>query len=335
MQNYEKYNTNVTIECIGSINYYFQELLGTKRRKRTKIFNQDIIDKVYREVNRIHSKRMLKKHYDIIHPTYYDPYILDHYDGKLVITIHDMIHEIFPDMFQQWNRDAKKKMALAADHIVTISECTKKDILKYYPDINENKISIIPLASSLKELNEIDRVINHRYILFVGTRNSYKNFVNFFKAVSSILVKDKNLYLVSVGGGKYDGAERELIGSLIDRCIQINADDRTLISLYTYAECFVFPSLYEGFGIPLLEAFSCKCPVVASDASSLPEVAGDAAIYFNPYDISDMSAKIELAVYDEKCKAAMVNRGIDRLRAYDWNKSTDMLVGCYQSLLDK
>lgn len=335
LEDKKDYNISVTIKCIGSINYYFQEILGKKKREESCKFNQEIIDKIYRRINKGYSKWLLRKPYDIIHPTYYDPYLLDHYKGKLVVTIHDMIHEIFPDSFVQWNRDVKRKMALAADHIVAVSECTKKDILKYYPDIKEKNISVIPHASSLIVIPGCKRIIKNKYILYVGTRNSYKNFTKFFEAIKPILLEESKLQLVCAGGGEYNVAEREMIGSLAERCIHINADDITLSSLYTYAECFVFPSLYEGFGIPLLEAFSCKCPVIASNTSSLPEVAGDGAIYFDPYDVVDIQSKIKMVLYDEKLKTALIEKGISRLRGYDWNKSTEMLVQCYESLLEK
>ena len=113
----------------------------------------------------------------------------------------------------------------------------------------------------------------------------------------------------------------------------MDTDDKTLSYAYSKAKCFVFPSLYEGFGIPTLEAFSCGCPVILSSTSSFPEVGGDAVIYANPYDEEDMREKILAVISDENLRDTLINKGRERLKLFDWDKTVAETLKCYEKLL--
>ncbi len=209
-----------------------------------------------------------------------------------------MIHEIYPEYFPLNDETSawKKELAEKATKIIAISKNTKKDIIKYY-GINSNKIDVIYLGNSLYDSgisNKIDRNIigtmPKKYILFVGSRKIYKNFYFFVEAVAPVLQKDENLNLICVGGGPFSNDERFYLKSFnIDRQIyHYTVNDDTLSEVYKRAIALIYPSLYEGFGLPILEAYSCSCPVILSNTSSLPEIAGDAAAYFDPKDITSM-----------------------------------------------
>lgn len=314
--------------CLWNKNVYFQ-----------KVFNKitDIKMRGLGFFNRIAaSKRM--KNYDIIHPTYYNPYVLKHKGNKLVITVYDMIHEIYPQMFSSADKTSeyKKKLLYGADHIIAISESTKKDILRIYPDIPSDKITVIYLAGNLeKDFENVNISLPEKYILFVGNRGAYKNFNAFMKSVKPILEADAELNLVCFGGGAFNEQEKALMGDVCNQVIQLNAYDSELAYAYSKALCFVFPSLYEGFGIPTLEAFGCGCPVVLSNTSSMPEVGGDAAVYFDPSDEKDMTCKIRQVIYDESLRGKMIENGQIQFSKFRWDKITEETIECYKKVLGR
>ena len=318
-------------------NVYYSNYFG-KRMLKYRL--TDFGDPFYK-FDKIYSKKEIKSgRYDIIHPTYYDPYIIDcDYKGKLIITVYDMIHEKFQRNFSA-NDDTirkKRKLLYAADHLIAISESTKKDIIEMYPDISPEKISVVYLGSNMKEKNKttVDLQIPHKYVLFVGNREIYKNYERFFGAVSNLFEKYIDLALLCIGGGKFTEREMKLHGKWNDRVYQMNASDDILSYAYSHAECFVFPSLYEGFGIPTLEAFACGCPVVLSNTSSMPEVGGDAAEYFDPYDIGDIQDKIEGVLQNKKKRKEMICRGNLQLQKFCWEDIARETVRCYEKVLGK
>ena len=339
----------------GGISRYFYELLthinegtqahadafcfGNKNSYFEKYFNKRI-DEPKRGmgfINRFLATKKVKK-YDIVHPTYYNPYLLNCKHNKLVITVYDMIHEIFPDMFSQDDPtvENKKKMLYGADHIIAISENTKNDILNLYPDINPDKITVIYIGSNMMpNVEKVNIKLPERFILFVGNRGAYKNFNTFMRSVKPILLEDPNLNLVCLGGGSFNEEEKELIAEVSNQVIQMNAFDSELAYAYSKALCFVFPSMYEGFGIPTLEAFGCDCPVVLSNSSSLPEVGGDAAIYFDPNNEVDICDKVKQVIYDEDLREKMIEKGRAQLAKFSWDKIATETIDCYKKVLSK
>lgn len=339
----------------GGISRYFYELLthinkgtdahadaycfGNKNTYFEKYFNK-IIDNPIRGmgyINRFLASMKIKK-YDIVHPTYYNPYVLNCKHNKLIITVYDMIHELFPDIFSKDDPtiENKKKMLYGADHIIAISENTKKDILSLYPDINPDKITVIYIGSNMMPSTEnVNIKLPERFILFVGNRGGYKNFNTFMKSVKPILSSDADLNLVCLGGGSFNDEEKELIGEASDQVIQMNAFDSELAYAYSKALCFVFPSMYEGFGIPTLEAFRCDCPVVLSNTSSMPEVGGDAAVYFDPNNEQDIYNKVLQVISNEELRQQMIEKGQVQLAKFSWDKIAEDTVNCYKKVLGK
>lgn len=329
---------NAITDCFFSMNSYFEPVL--KNRPLRKHFRGARRIDDYLKINQKHAKSIIdNNNIDIIQPTFFDPYILEYVNNqKLVVTVYDMIHELFPEYYDNPENviSGKKRLLYAADKIIAISENTKKDILNIYPDIPSDKIEVIYIGNSFKLRHNIEQGgLPDKYILFVGQRSRYKNFNVFFKGVEPLLMRDKNLYLLCVGGGTFDENENRLLSAVKDRVIQMDVNDAILQEAYTNAQCFVFPSLYEGFGIPTLEAFSCDCPVVLSNTSSMPEVGGNAVLYINPNDPSDIENKVSLILTNKDVRNDLICKGREQLKHFDWNILVPEILNCYAGCLRK
>lgn len=316
------------ISCMRSINYYFREQFKIHEPIRNKY-----IRKFFGIADKLNTLREMRNS-DIIHPTYYACYMLGRHKGKLVVTVYDMIHEKFGG--DKPTIDGKRRMLHAADSIIAISESTKNDVLELYPDIDPAKISVIYLGSSMPELQSVGKnPIGRSYVLFVGNRGWYKNFTRFAEAMRPILETHPELCVFCAGGGKLTDDELGTAKSLNSRFIQANLNDEELRQAYANAECFVFPSQYEGFGIPVLEAFACNCPLVCSNSSSLPEVAGNSAEYFDPLNTEEMTAKILRVIDDEDLREKLRASGRERLQLFNWDKTAEETLKCYQSTIER
>jgi glycosyltransferase involved in cell wall biosynthesis len=230
---------------------------------------------------------------------------------------------------------------LRADKIIAVSENTKKDIIRIY-NVPEDKIKVIYHGNSLQPTEEKPEDLPElpkRYILFVGARGFYKNFIFFIKSISTLLKDDVNLTVVVAGGyskeNKFSEDEIILFKNLgINKQVfQYSVDDKMLAYLYKNAICFAFPTLYEGFGIPILEAFACSCPAVISNTSSLPEVGGDAVVYFDPTNTSSILKAIETVLNDAKLRNILILKGKEQLKKFSWEKTATETLELYSSLL--
>lgn len=280
---------------------------------------------------------------DIVHETYYSSKRLAPIGSKVVLTVHDMIHELYSSDFPaRDNTQALKKQAIErADHVICISENTKKDLMRFY-GTPESKISVVLHGFDQLFVNAIPSDIESTslkikpFLLYVGQRGGYKNFSGFLKAIAASKKLIDDFYVIAFGGGKFSCEEAALISTLgfaDNQVRQLTGDDTLLSSFYCAASAFVYPSLYEGFGIPPLEAMACLCPIVASNTSSMPEVIGDAAEYFDPNETDSMSCAIENVVYSEVRKAYLRNKGLVRLSHFSWGKSSAQTLDVYKNVL--
>jgi glycosyltransferase involved in cell wall biosynthesis len=283
--------------------------------------------------------KLKKQHFDIFHPTYYNTYFLKSLGTKaFVLTVYDMIHEKFSDMFLPTDKTSEQKRLLVekATKIIAISESTKKDLIELF-GTDESKIEVVYLGNSMfpKRNSKIELDIPIKYILFVGSRAGYKNFLRFVKSVSSILNEDKKLFILCAGGGIFTAQEIELFTQLNikKQILQYNLDDDSLAYFYKNAMMFIFPSLYEGFGIPVLESFACECPLLCSNTSSLPEIAGEGALYFDPYsEISIKSAVLQI-IENKKIRENLREKGRERLKVFSWKQTAFQTKNIYESIL--
>ena len=263
----------------------------------------------------------------LLHATYYEPYFLQFIgNNPFIITVHDMIYERLPEHFSKEETayiiQQKKEVISKASRIIAISENTKKDLIELL-NIDQRKIDVIYHGTSMQQFKQKTMMqLPQKYILFVGSRYSYKNFNRFIEAFSLLAQKDNDLHLVCTGNAFTQEEEKRLSKlSIKEKTIQLNVSDQELSELYTRSTLFVFPSLYEGFGIPILEAYACHCPIAISNTSCFPEIAGDAAAYFNPYSIKDMANTIEELIYNPLKTNDLIHKGIERLKLYSWEKT--------------
>jgi glycosyltransferase involved in cell wall biosynthesis len=300
-----------------------------------KFLKKKLVKKFRKQSIKLTKKALAKQDFDVFVSTYYDPYFLENLGNKpFVLTLHDMIHDIFPQYF---TRDkftvARKKLLLEkATRVICVSENTKKDILKFYPHINASKLDVVYLSQSIDTHSNAKVSLPEKYILFVGNRTIYKNFNFFIKSVAPLLTADSNLFVVCAGGNAFEKDEITLIQSLgiFNQIIQNNFEDNELASYYSNAKCFVFPSEYEGFGIPALEAMACSCPVVLAHHSSFPEVAGDAGVYFELNNAVDLKIKVSQLLEDETLRQTYIKKGLEKAAKFSWQKTAQACLEVYK-----
>lgn len=321
-----------------TINYYLNTWnLGRHLIPLPRFVYKHYLNYCMRKNYQLSCKALARRQGYIFHPTYYDPYFLQYIgDAPYVITVHDMIYERFPDMFPNAEEviAQKKEVILRADRIIAISEHTKKDIIELL-DVNPEKIDIIYHSTSMKPHTGRNRLqLPERYIFFVGDRTPYKNFERLARVFAQLRKKYPDLHLVCTGRG-FKAHETPLLDELkLWEHIQLlKASDRDLSELYARAECFVYPSLYEGFGIPILEAYACHCPVVLSRASCFPEIAGEAGCYFDPYSEESMYEAILSVLEDREKRSGLIAAGDERLKMFSWEKAAAQTEAVYRKVL--
>jgi glycosyltransferase involved in cell wall biosynthesis len=256
------------------------------------------------------------------------------YKNKIV-TVHDVAYEKFPQTFS-WKFRLFYKLLIpniikTSKHTLTVSEFSKREIHNLYGTNLENISVVCNAANEMFKPQKEDN--NDKFILAVSSLNYQKNFHSLVKAFNQLGNKSTKLYLV--GSINKNFASIELL-SEIEKNTNIifkgRVDDDELIELYSNAICFVYPSLYEGFGIPPLEAQACGCPVVCSNVASLPEVGGvDSVVYCNPYSVDDIKEKIELVLNDEALQNDLRIKGFENIKRFSWEesaKSITNIMGC-------
>lgn len=292
-----------------------------------------------------------RKKTDIFHsPTFHVPLIS--FGTKKVVTIHDLVSFRFPQTqpksFVAYSRFMIKAAAKFADGIITSSMATKieiKDILK----VNEEKVHVVYGAprSIFKTIEDKEAIkemqircnLPCRFILFVGSLEPRKNIGNLIYAFSSMKKKGIIHKLILCGGAGWMNEQERLrelaqvsgVGN--DVIFTGYVPDADLPAFYNLADIFVYPSLYEGFGLPPLEAMACGCPVITSNTSSLPEVVGDAAIMVNPYDVEGLADAMCRVLTNNELRLKMKKQGIERAKMFSWTRCAAETLEVYKNLI--
>lgn len=274
---------------------------------------------------------------------------------KTVATVHDLIPLVFPKEYIGYFTYAKrfhlKQQELAvrrADMVITISHTSKRDVIKYY-GIKHKKIIVIhegvdTIFHPMKDLSALERLrshykINKPFILYVGGTDYRKNFERMLTAFSHYKRKSKNKIILVVVGQKNIKETRKLKKKTLKLGIENEVfwtgfvSNEDLVLFYNTAELLLFPTLYEGFGLPVLEAMACGTPVIASNIPSLSEVAGNAAILIDPYNIEEMAESIERVLKDAKLRNNLINRGFKQVQNFSWKKTAKETLNVYRMLV--
>ncbi len=269
----------------------------------------------------------LKKDIDVFFsPAHYSPRFCP---VPNIVTIHDLSFLFYPDDFlktdliklRQWTQYSIKK----AKKIIAVSKTTKNDIVKFY-HVPENKVEVVYNGYEKKVKSYQSSLVKKvgNYFLYVGTLQPRKNIITLIYAFQLFKQLNQDFKLVIVG--KKGWLYKEIFDrveklGLKDQVVFTDyVDDKQLASLYQRAFCFVLPSFYEGFGIPILEAMSFGCPVITSFTSSLPEIGGDACLYFNPHDPNDLFEKMKLLRENQNLRKEMIKKGRERIKLFSWEK---------------
>ena len=315
----------------------FLKLIGKPWIKTSKR-----IFKYQQNKNEIKLKEALNEQdFDICHLTYYNTRALEYLvDKPIVITVYDMIHELFPEFFPNDPTSSYKDQLLKkAKKIIAISNSTKQDLMKIY-NIPEDKIEVIYLGCSFNNRDlGTKKYINlpQNYILYVGERRNYKNFRFLIESIVPVFKNHTDLKVICAGSQSFNQSEKEFLQflDLSKKVAHYPVSDEFLIELYKNAIAFVFPSLYEGFGIPVLEAFSAGCPVICSNTSSFKEVAGDAAFFFDPYDKDSIRDSVKSVITDNNLRNEMISKGYERIKDFSWQETANRTKKLYESLILK
>jgi len=273
---------------------------------------------------------------------------------RAVVTIHDCIHLLFPQYLP--NRMAlsyAKYMMRHAVHrgaaILTVSDASRRDILRFYPEADPERIQVVPNAIDDAILDdpgeeEMERVkeryqIRGRYVLYAGNIKPHKNLDRLIAAFGLLKQRpgheDVKLLIIGDEVNKYGSLRRSMETSGVRQDVRFFGfvPDHTLSALYRMASVFAFPSLYEGFGLPPLEAMACGTPVVTSNISSLPEVVGDAALLVDPYNVEEISDGLARVLDDKALCSDLVARGRERVLHFSWERSVKAIHECYMRVL--
>ena len=275
---------------------------------------------------------------DIVHETYYGLHRRAPRSARVVLTVYDMIHELFPDQFANDAVIRAKAAAVRrADRILCISESTRCDLLRFHPEAADRAtVTLLGFDLPASPASPNPGAASTRpYVLYVGPRRGYKNFVGLLEAVAGSPAMKRAFDIVCVGGGDLAREENARIAELdlTDRVRQVEADDAALASWYQNAALFAYPSLYEGFGIPPLEAMAQDCPVVTMRSSSIPEICGDAAEYAEPNEDGSLRHALERVAFDSARRLALRAAGRDNLARFSWERTARETAQAYRELI--
>ncbi len=266
-----------------------------------------------------------------------------------ICTIHDLNAYKHPEQFSFWMaRNARRAIPRAiasTDAIITVSHYVKRDILETFPDVRPDKIHVVPNAASstlaraddvaIREVREKNGLLKP-YVLCLSTIAPSKNFPRIVEAFARVTPGwDGDLVVAGARGWRHAGLEQlPFAGKIAGRIRYLGyVPDKDLAALYSGATLFCYPSLSEGFGIPVLEAMRCGTPVLTSTVTSLPEVAGDAAVLVDPYSVDDIAKGLSSLVGDESLRKQLADRGYVQARAFSWPDSARQLRAVYEHVL--
>lgn len=296
-------------------------------------------------------RKLHRRGVDLFHSPHYVLPLLRR--RKSVVTIHDCIHLLFPEYLPSFAYQYAKLMMGSAIHrsslVFTVSEASRRDILQFYPEADPDRLQVVPNAIDESLLahpgeEEMERVkeryqIRGRFVLYAGNIKPHKNLDRLISAFGLLKQKagheDVKLLIIGDEINKYPSLRRRVEGAGVRQDVRFFGfvPEQTLAALYRLASAFAFPSLYEGFGLPPLEAMACGTPVVTSNMSSIPEVVGDAAVLVDPYDVAAIADGLERVLGDTALRERLIARGLERAQSFSWERSVRAIHAGYMRVL--
>jgi glycosyltransferase involved in cell wall biosynthesis len=332
--------------CLGTFpsNNICLDISGIRKAIIPKIRPNRVFPLFWRMVNEFYFL-LFRPH--IFHSTFFsEPYFRGR--SKTVLTIHDMIFEIFAGAaWLPWQQEfiaLKKKLAYRADAIICVSESTRRDVLRIYKDIAPEKVVVIPHAvddffvtpvgSEEKDRFRQEFGLVRPYFFYVGrVADPYKNFDLLLDVYSNNAGLNSRFDLVVVGSKFFTPSQQARMASLAGKVRTFSdVSNQQLKLFYCCCHAFVYPSKYEGFGLPILEAMACGVPVITADVSSLPEVGRDAALYFNPDSAEDLGCCLEKISGDNAFRDQLIRKGYENIKVFSWDNAVAELEKLYLSL---
>lgn len=331
-------NPELGIEAITPFTFIETEyLLRADARYRRQPFAESRYSAhAARVLNRLLQGPRVRKA-EILHHTQYSSSGLRVPATARVCTVYDMIPELFPEIFEGRGPVPHRNKAAyveACDAIACISESTKVDVLAHYGDLDKPVI-VTPLGvDELFFAATPEPTVAPGFVLYVGTRHSYKNFDVLLRALARLNEDGVAPRLLCVGGPPLSEAEVQRIAELglAESVSQRSASDAELPGLYAAATCLVFPSRYEGFGLPTVEAFAAGCPVVLATMACAEEVGGDAAQYFDPDDDEQLATIIARFAGDPGSREPWIEAGRKRAREFTWQRTAETTAALYRTV---
>lgn len=260
--------------------------------------------------------------------------------GTVINTVHDLVYLNYPETMEKRNyrrlKQHLKRSCYQADVIITVSETGKKELIEQM-NLPKEKIRVVYNGVDLQRFRPVkERVLGlpEHYFLYVGTLEPRKNLLGLIEAyrIAKPKIGDCKLVLSGVRGWKYDSIFEKIKEYGLEQDVffpgYMSAED--LVKLYSGAKAFVFPSFYEGFGIPPLEAMACGVPVITSNCSCLPEVSGDAAVLINPKDWEQLADAMERMLTDTQLRETCISRGFERVKNFTWERAADKVFEIYK-----
>lgn len=321
-------------ECLinSSIKYSGMPYDCLKRKFiNNRFYNCTDVYNLYVEKNKLSNPTI-----DVIHQTYNGYELYTSKKTKCIITIHDLIYEKFPLDFTDTEEylARKKKSIENADHIICVSKNTQDDLINFYNvDISKTSVVYHGVDEFPKQSN---RLFSYPYILFVGKRNGYKNFINTLKAYSQTSLKNVAKF-VCFGSSNFSEEENQIIKQLqlTENVVYFKGDDLELVNLYQFAVFLIYPSVYEGFGLPVLEAMANDCPVICSNKSSLPEVSNDCALAINCENTEEIRSSMDKLFYNKDLRNNLVKLGRENVKKFTWRNTALNTLNVYQKVIDE